>query len=67
MIIFVVVILFNYRRCEAKFDWGGVAPTFWKDAIKRYNWDVNSSSIETAADTIFRKRYHVFMRKNGRR
>ena len=49
------------------FDWGGVAPEFWKDAIKKYSWDVNRSSIEMEPDTLFHKRYHVFMRKKVRR
>lgn len=45
------------------FDWGGVAPEFWKDAIKKYSWEINRSSIEMEPDTLFHKRYHVFMRK----
>ena len=52
------------RLNEAKFDWGGVSPTFWTNAIQTYKWDINRSSIEMEADTVFRKRYHVFMRKN---
>jgi hypothetical protein len=51
------------RLCDAIFDWGGVAPNFWKDAIKTYGWDINRTSIEMQPDTLFRKRYHVFMRK----
>jgi hypothetical protein len=49
--------------CEATFDWGGVHPDFWKSAVDIYAWDIDPSSIEFEADTIFRKRYHVFMRK----
>lgn len=55
------------RLCDATFDWGGVAPDFWKNAIKRYGWDINRSSIEMEPDTLFSKRYHVFMRKRARR
>lgn len=53
------------RLCDAIFDWGGVAQDFWKGAVKTYGWDVDKSSIEMEADTLFRKRYHVFMRKAG--
>jgi hypothetical protein len=53
-----------FPLCEAIFDWGGVAPTFWKGAVRKYDWDVERSSIEMEDDTIFRRRYQVFMRKN---
>jgi hypothetical protein len=60
----IIIEQVSFPMFEAPFDWGGVAPTFWKDAVGRYGWDVERSSIEMQDDTIFRKRYHVFMRKN---
>ena len=50
--------------CIENFDYGGVAREWWKPAIARYGWDVDPLSIEMEKDTIFRNRYHVFMRKN---
>jgi hypothetical protein len=50
--------------CNAYFDWGGVAKEFWKPAIDEYKWDIDPNSIVMEKDTIFRDRYHVFMRKN---
>ena len=61
--LFLVFELSVYRLCDAFHDWGGVAPEFWEEAIERYDWDVNRSSIETQPDTLFAKRYHVFLRK----
>ena len=51
--------------CEAMHDWGGVSRSFWKEAIDRYGWDVDPSSLEFGDDHAFSTRYHVFMRKNG--
>jgi hypothetical protein len=52
--------------CETRTDWGGVSRNrqWWENAIDTYDWDVNPSSIQFEDDTLFRKRYHVFMRKN---
>jgi hypothetical protein len=61
----VIVEQVSYPFCEAYFDWGGVSQAFWTNyAIKKYGWDVDPASIEFEDDRIFRKRYHVFMRKN---
>jgi SAM-dependent methyltransferase len=60
----IIVEQVSYPLCDALFDWGGVEPEFWKKAVRKYGWDVNRSSIETEVDKMFRKRYHVFMRKN---
>jgi hypothetical protein len=49
--------------CEADHDWGGVSRDFWSDAISRYRWDVDPSSLELGDDHAFDTRYHVFMRK----
>jgi hypothetical protein len=51
--------------CEATFDWGGVNQEFWSDMIRKRKLDVDVDSIRFEKDHIFRKRYHVFMRKNG--
>lgn len=62
----VIVEQVSYPLCEAFFDWGGVSQEFWTNyAVQRYGWDINPSSIEFEDDRLFRKRYHVFMRKNG--
>jgi hypothetical protein len=60
----VIVEQVSYPFCQAHFDWGGVDQDFWGPAIKRYQWDVDPDSIVFEKDTIFRKRYHVFMKKN---
>ena len=62
----VIVEQVSYPFCKAFFDWGGVNQEFWTGyAIDKYGWDVDPSSIEFEDDRLFRKRYHVFMRKNG--
>ena len=53
----------SYPLCEAMFDWGGVDPSFWHNAISRYGWDIDPSSIVFDKDSLYRRRYHVFMRK----
>jgi hypothetical protein len=62
----VIVEQVSYPLCAAMFDWGGVNPSFWLSAVERYaNWDIDPASIRFDRDTIFRRRYHVFMRKNS--
>jgi hypothetical protein len=62
----IIVEQVSYPFCEALFDWGGVDQKYWTDyAIEEYGWDVDPLSIEFEDDKLFRKRYHVFMRKNG--
>jgi len=62
----VIIEQVSYPFCKAKFDWGGVNQKFWTDyAIEQYGWDVDRNSMEFEDDRLFRKRYHVFMRKNG--
>lgn len=63
----VIVEQVSYPQCEAYFDWGGVGKDFWKQAVEKYNWDIDPKSIDMEDDTIFRRRYHVFMRKNGKK
>ena len=54
--------------CENPADWGGVDKTWWKQAIREYQWDVDPDSlyIEDEVPTKNWKdtRYHVMMRKN---
>ena len=60
----VIVEQVSYPFCEAYFDWGGVDQDFWTNyAIEKYGWEVDPASIEFEDDRLFRKRYHVFMRK----
>lgn len=50
--------------CEEYDDWGGVNQEWWSRAVRHYGWDIDPKSIEFQKDTIFKNRYHVFMRKN---
>lgn len=61
----VIVEQISYPLCDAMFDWGGVKPSFWTAAIEKYGWDVDAASLVVDNDSIFRRRYHVFMRKNS--
>ena len=61
----VIVEEVSYPFCEATYDWGGVNQDFWFDAIETYGWDIDPASIEFEDDRLFRKRYHVFMRKHA--
>ncbi|CAB9498022.1 expressed unknown protein [Seminavis robusta] len=62
----VIVEQVSYPFCDAYFDWGGVNQEFWTDyAIPKYGWEVDPASIEFEDDRLFRKRYHVFMRKHA--
>merc|ERR1712125_303382 len=49
--------------CYALYDWGGVAPDFWKKSVQKFDWNVDPESIEIVVDHLARRRYHVFMRK----
>jgi SAM-dependent methyltransferase len=62
----VIVEQVSYPQCEAVYDWGGVHPSFWERNIEDHGWDIDPESIKYMDDTIFRHRYHVFMRKNNR-
>jgi hypothetical protein len=62
----VIVEQVSYSFCSAIYDWGGVDQDFWPAAIDRYQWDVDPDSFVFRRDTIFRKRYHVYMKKNQR-
>jgi hypothetical protein len=61
----VIVEQVSYPYCEALFDWGGVSQNFWHESAKsnKYGWNIDPDSIEMMNDTIYRRRYHVFMRK----
>ena len=61
----VIVEQVSQEFCNVRIDWGGVDQSWWATAIDTYGWDIDPSSIEFMDDTIFKKRYHVFMRKNG--
>ena len=62
----VIVEQVSYPFCGAYYDWGGVEQEFWPAAIGRYKWDVDPKSFVFERDTIFRKRYHVSMKKKSR-
>jgi len=61
----VIIEQVSYPLCEAFFDWGGVKQSFWQQGHKNYGWDIDPASIDFEKDEIYRKRYHVFMRKNN--
>jgi SAM-dependent methyltransferase len=62
----VIIEQVSMPVCDEVFDWGGVAKEWWNNVSthSRYGWDVDPNSIEMEKDTIYRNRYHVFMRKN---
>jgi hypothetical protein len=60
----VIVEQVSAPYCKLVSGWGGVDRSFWKQAVAKYNWDVDVDSIESEADVLFTKRYHIFMRKN---
>ena len=60
----VLVEQVSYPFCEEFLDWGGVNQEWWISGIAHYGWDVDPTSLTFENDTIFRHRYHVFMRKN---
>lgn len=60
----IIVEQVSLPLCNAYFDWGGVHPHWWKPAIDSYGWDVDPTSLTMENDTIFKQRYHVFLRKN---
>ena len=60
----VIVEQVSYPLCDALFDWGGVPQSFWREAIRSNGWDIDPSSVVFDTDSIFRRRYHVSMRKN---
>lgn len=60
----VIIEQVSFPYCEEFWDWGGVNQQWWEPAIEKYGWDVNASSLEFEKDSIFRHRYHTFMRKN---
>lgn len=53
--------------CDEVEDNGGVHKEYWPRAVKVYHWDIDPASIEFKDDTQFDQRYHVFMRKNGKK
>ncbi|KAI2505494.1 hypothetical protein MHU86_8925 [Fragilaria crotonensis] len=61
----VLVEQVSYPFCEEFLDWGGVNQEWWLPSIQHYGWDVDPTSLAFVNDTIFRHRYHVFLRKNG--
>ena len=63
----VIVEQVSYPFCEEFLDWGGVNQEWWLPCIENYGWDVDPTSLAFENDTIFRHRYHVFLRKNGAR
>ena len=60
----VIIEQLAYPYCEEYWDWGGVTQEWWREAIIKYDMDVDPDSLEFADDVIFRRRYHTFMRKN---
>ena len=57
--------------CQDRGDWGGVSKKWWKNAVKKYNWDVNVTSISMVnvypkdAERRLTDRYNVYMEKNA--
>mmetsp|Transcript_10952 Transcript_10952/g.15670 ORF Transcript_10952/g.15670 Transcript_10952/m.15670 type:complete len:357 (-) Transcript_10952:50-1120(-) len=61
----IIIEQVSFPYCEEYWDWGGVNTEWWLPAIDMYGWDIDPNSIEMETDTIFKHRYHVFLRKNG--
>ena len=60
----VIVEQVSVPYCDEFLDWGGVNYSFWETGITKYGWDIDPTSLVFEDDTIFTRRYHVFMRKN---
>ena len=61
----VIVEEISLPLCEAPTGWGGVPKDFWEQAISKYKWDVDPSSIAFGSRKEgSERRYHVFMQKN---
>ena len=62
----IIVEEVSSEYCTNMRDWGGVSQSWWYDAISKYKWDIDNTTIEFVQDTVFPKlsRYHVYMRKN---
>ncbi len=59
-----LISLFLFRFCEATFDWGGVSKDFWTQAARNKGYNLDAKSLIFEDDKLFRKRYHMFVRKN---
>jgi hypothetical protein len=61
----IMVEQVSYPLCEVLSDGGGIYQSFWKSNIDIHAWDIDTDSVKFVQDSIFRHRYHVFMRKNN--
>jgi len=62
----IIVEHVSQPKCDDRDDWGGVAKSWWYEAIERYNWPIDPDSIFMEDDHIYAfSRYHVFMRKTS--
>jgi len=60
----IVIENIAFPQCDALADWGGVDKKWWAGAVFKYGWDVDNSSIVTE-DSLYERRYHLFMKKLG--
>jgi hypothetical protein len=62
------VIIAQERRskCQNRPDFLGRSQQWWRDAVYKYGWDVDTNSLDFEDDQVFSRnvRYNVFMRKN---
>jgi len=61
----IVIEKISTDQCSDLNDWGGVSPSWWKNAVQKYDWDVDAKSIVT--ETTRGQRYNLFMKKNIKR
>ncbi len=62
----IVIEQVSLPTCLESSDWGGVSRTWWKRAVKDYEWNVDIESIVIRSmydDTKKGNRYHVYMKK----
>lgn len=46
-------------------DWGGIAVEWWKDAVKKYEWDVEPDSLQIFLQPWYDNRYNVMLRRRS--
>jgi len=60
----IVIENIAFPQCDNIADWGGVDKKWWVEAVSKYGWNVDNSSIVTE-DSLDERRYHLFMKKLG--
>lgn len=59
----IVIENIAFPQCDNVADWGGVDKKWWAEAVSKYGWNVDNSSIVTEDSLDDERRYHLFMKK----